>query len=141
MVRSNPSICSALIWAFYSVASRKVGDVPTDAVGVFCGGTALLSLVCHAALDRTVWPDTVGWLAVLALGIGPVGLAFFAWDHGVKRGDIRALGALAYATPLLSTILLIACGRGTYTWKIGTACALIVGGAVLAAWDLLRRRS
>jgi drug/metabolite transporter (DMT)-like permease len=130
------ALCSAVIWAFYSVASRRVGDVPTDAVGGFCGGTALLSLGCHFALERTVWPDGRGWLALLVLGVGPVGLAFFAWDHGVKRGDIRALGALAYAAPLLSTFLLVAFGRGAFTWKLAAACALIVGGAALAARDL-----
>jgi drug/metabolite transporter (DMT)-like permease len=134
------AICSALIWAFYSVASRRIGDVPTEAVGGFCGGTALLSLLCHAALERTVWPDGRGWLALAALGVGPVGLAFFAWDYGVKRGDIKALGALAYATPLLSTCLLVAAGRGTFTWATATAFVLIVGGAALAARDLFGRR-
>ena len=56
----------------------------------------------------TVWPETVGqWLAIVGLGIGPVGAAFFAWDIGMKRGDIRVLGAASYATPLLSTGFLI----------------------------------
>jgi drug/metabolite transporter (DMT)-like permease len=32
----------ALTWSGYSVLSRRVGDVPTDAVGGFCGATALL---------------------------------------------------------------------------------------------------
>jgi len=80
------------------------------------------------------------WLAVLALGMGPVGAAFFVWDHGVKHGDIKALGAFAYAAPLLSTILLIAFGRGAPSWRIAIACVLITGGAALAAGDLLRRR-
>ena len=43
------------------------------------------------------------WLAIVALGIGPVGIAFFVWDIGMKRGDIRVLGAASYATPVLST--------------------------------------
>ena len=41
---------------------------------------------------------------------GPVGLAFYAWDHGVKHGDIRLLGVASYATPMLSTLLLVAVG-------------------------------
>ena len=66
-----------------------------------------LSLVCHLLFERTVWPaTTTAWLAVLALGLGPAGAAFYLWDHAVKRGDIRALGALSYATPILSTALL-----------------------------------
>ena len=55
-------------------------------------------------VETTVWPETIGqWLAIIALGVGPVGAAFFVWDIGMKRGDIRVLGAASYATPLLST--------------------------------------
>ncbi|MGE5145410.1 MAG: DMT family transporter [Candidatus Eiseniibacteriota bacterium] len=130
----------AFVWSGYSVMSRRFGQVPTDAVGGFCGATALLAALCHLLFETTVWPEGAEWLAVLALGIGPVGAAFFVWDHGVKRGDIKALGAFAYAAPLLSTILLIAFGEGSATWRIVAACLLITGGAALAAGDLLRRR-
>lgn len=57
----------------------------------------------------------------------------------MKRGDIRALGAFAYAAPLLSTLLLIAFGQGALTPSVGAACALIVGGAILAGRDLWAR--
>jgi drug/metabolite transporter (DMT)-like permease len=131
---------SALIWSGYSVATRRLGTVPTSAVGWFCGGTALLSLACHLAFETTVMPDAAGWAAILALGLGPVGLAFFVWDHGIKHGDIRALGAFAYAAPLLSTLLLIAFGRGPLTVEVAIAAALIVGGAALAGRDLFATR-
>ena len=132
---------SALIWAGYSVLSRRLGAVPTDAVGGFCGATAVLALACHLAMETTVWPsDMVAWLAVLGLGLGPVGLAFFTWDYGVKRGDIRVLGAFAYGAPLLSTLLLLAFGRGEASWSVAVACMMIVGGALLAAREMLARR-
>jgi len=130
----------AFVWSGYSVLSRRFGQVPTDAVGGFCGATAVLAALCHVLFEVTVWPAGAEWLAVLALGLGPVGAAFFVWDHGVKRGDIKALGAFAYAAPLLSTVLLVAFGQGSATWRIAAACVLITGGAALAAGDLLRRR-
>lgn len=130
---------AALIWSSYSVASRRFGEVPSDAVGGFCLATALLAALAHLAFERTFWPSGGQWLAVAALGIGPVGAAFFVWDHGVKHGDIRALGALSYATPLLSTLLLIAFGRGAPSSSLALACALIVGGAALAGRGLWRR--
>ena len=85
-----------------------------------------------------VWPVGYEWLAVLALGLGPVGLAFFTWDYGVKHGNIRMLGALSYTAPLLSTVLLITCGLAKVSWSLGIACLLIVGGALLAAGDFWR---
>jgi drug/metabolite transporter (DMT)-like permease len=129
----------ALTWPAYSLISRRLGQVPSDAVGGFCGATALLGLACHLLLEETRWPDATGWLAILALGLGPVGAAFFVWDHGVKRGDIRALGAFAYAGPLLSTLLLIASGRAGASALLALSCALIVGGALLASRDMWRR--
>jgi drug/metabolite transporter (DMT)-like permease len=74
------------------------------------------------------------------LGLGPVGIAFFVWDYGVKRGDIQALGAFSYASPLISTLLLVLFGRAAASIGLALACLLIVGGAVLAAQDVFRRR-
>lgn len=127
----------AATWGLYSVLSRRFGAVPTDAVGGFCGAAALLALLCHVLFEITVWPASTGqWLAVIALGIGPAGGAFFLWDIGVKRGDIRALGALSYAAPVLSTLLLVVFGRATLSIALMAACLLVTAGAVLAARDL-----
>lgn len=124
----------ALTWAGYSVVSRRLGEVPTASVTVFCLATAALSVAAHLALEETVWPEgPLGWAAVLALGIGPVGAAFFTWDVGMKRGDIQLLGVASYAAPLLSTLALVAAGITPLTWTIALAAVLIAGGAALAA--------
>ena len=133
------ALAAALIWSSYSVLSRRFGAVPTDAVGAFCGATALLALLSHLVFETTYVPQGGEWLAVLALGLGPVGAAFFLWDIGMKRGDIKALGALSYATPLLSTILLVLFGRAEPSLRLAAACLLIVGGAALASRDLWKR--
>jgi len=135
---------SAVTWAGYSVLRRRlgqIGEAPTDAVSAFCLATALLSLLCHLALEETVWPgDATGWAALVLLGLGPVGAAFFVWDHGVRHGDIRALGALSYLAPLLSTLLLVAFGLAPNHGAVWVACGLIAGGSLLASKELLTRR-
>ncbi len=124
----------AVTWAAYSVLSRRLGSVPTESVTVYCLATAVLSGIAHLALETTVWPESpLGWAAVLALGIGPVGAAFFTWDIGMKRGDIQLLGVASYAAPLLSTLALVAAGIAKPSWTIALAAALITGGAALAA--------
>ncbi len=128
------SFACAFVWAGYSVLSRRVGAVPTDAVAGFCLATAALSLLCHLAFERTVWPeDATQWIALVALGLGPVGAAFYLWDIGMKRGDIRLLGVSSYAAPVLSTLILVATGFAAATPALGLACLLIVAGAVVAA--------
>ncbi|HAO41701.1 MAG TPA: EamA family transporter [Afipia sp.] len=133
---------AAFVWAGYSVMSRKLSAVPTDAVAGFCLATALLATVGHLVLETTVWPETMTqWLAIVALGIGPVGIAFFVWDIGMKRGDIRVLGAASYATPVLSTAFLIMAGFAKPTATLAIAAALIAGGGLIAAKDMIVKRS
>ena len=132
---------AAFVWAIYSVMSRRLKSVPTDAVAGFCLATALLAAVMHGMIEVTVWPDTSAqWLAIIALGVGPVGAAFYAWDIGMKRGDIRVLGAASYATPLLSTGLLILAGFAKASPNILIAAVLIAGGGLIAAKDMIARR-
>jgi drug/metabolite transporter (DMT)-like permease len=132
---------AAFVWATYSVLSRRLKSVPTDAVAGFCAATALLAALVHGLVETTVWPETsVQWLAVVALGIGPVGAAFYTWDIGMKRGDIRVLGAASYATPLLSTAFLVLAGFAKASANIATAAVLIAGGGLIAAKDMLRKR-
>jgi drug/metabolite transporter (DMT)-like permease len=128
----------AFAWSLYSVLSRRFGETPTDAIASFCAAAALLSLLCHLLFETTAWPATpAAWLAVLALGVGPTGGAFYLWDHAVKRGDIRALGALSYAAPILSTALLVLCGLAPPTLTLLAAAVLVTVGALLASRSLL----
>jgi drug/metabolite transporter (DMT)-like permease len=132
---------AAFVWATYSVLSRRLKAVPTDAVSGFCLATAALATLAHVMVEVTVWPATLTqWLAVVGLGIGPVGAAFYAWDIGMKRGDIRVLGAASYATPLLSTAFLILAGYAKPSANIALAALLIAGGGLVAAKDMFRRR-
>ena len=127
------AFAGAFVWSGYSVLSRRFGSVPTDAVAGFCLATSALSFVCHLAFETTVWPATLtAWLALVALGIGPVGAAFYLWDIGVKRGDIRLLGVGSYAAPVLSTLCLVLAGYAEPTLALALACALIVVGALVA---------
>jgi drug/metabolite transporter (DMT)-like permease len=135
------AVASSLFWSSYSVLSRRLGAVPTEAVAGFCLMTAILSGICHVFLEETVWPAApLEWASVLALALFPIGLAFFTWDIGVKRGDIQVLGAAAYSAPLLSTLLLIAFGFGALTVSVGLACVAITLGAVIAAKDMIFRK-
>ncbi len=132
----------AVVWSSYSVLSRRNAAVPTDAVAGFCLVTACLAALCHLGLEQTVWPaGTIEWLAVIGLGLMPVGGAFYVWDYGVKHGDIQVIGASAYAAPLLSTLVLIAAGYGEFSVIVGLAALMITAGAIIAAKDLIFRRN
>lgn len=124
----------ALTWSGYSVLSRLLGSAPTSSVAVFCIVTAIASWGLHFAVEETHWPQgAIGWASTLLLGLGPVGLAFYVWDIGVKQGDIQMLGTSSYAAPLLSTLVLVLAGVADPTWGLALAAALITAGAAIAA--------
>lgn len=128
------ALLCALTWSSYSVLSRLVGGAPTVTVAVFCLGAALLSLPLHLLFETTILPSTtLGWASIIGLGLGPVGLAFFVWDIGVKRGDIQLLGTSSYAAPLLSTLVLVLSGVAAPSLTLLWAAILITSGALAAA--------
>ena len=116
---------------------RDTGGIPGNK---FEAGGVLTTLMPRRLFEETVLPQTAGqWLAVLGLGLMPVGAAFYAWDFGVKRGNIQVLGAASYASPLLSTLVLVLAGIAAPSLPILAACVLITAGAILAAKQMLFR--
>lgn len=128
------ALVCAFTWSGYSIISRSFGAVPTGSVAVFCLATAVLSAAAHLRFEAALWPETtLGWLSVIGLGLGPVGLAFYVWDIGVKKGDIQLLGVASYAAPVLSTLILVLAGVAAPSWSLLAAAILITAGASLAA--------
>jgi len=127
------ALVSALIWSSYSLWTKRVPPFATAAIGLFCVAASLLAFACHWAWGPQFIPPASDFGYLLAMGLGPMGAAFFLWDYALKHGDPRRIGALAYLAPVLSTALLIATGRGVLSVRIGVAAALVVSGAALAA--------
>ena len=125
------ALMSALVWAGYSLLTRRVPHFPTAAIGGFALVSGLLSLLCHALLEPAVALTGRDMLLIGALGLGPMGAAFFLWDMALKRGDTRQIGILSYLTPLASTGMLVLVGDRAFTWNIGLAALMIVGAALL----------
>ncbi len=127
------ALVCALTWSSYSILSRLAGAVPTQSVAVFCIAAAALSLPLHLAFEETVWPGSgLAWTSTVCLGLGPVGLAFFVWDIGVKKGDIQILGTASYAAPILSTCALVIAGVTPFTASLALAALMVAGGAMIA---------
>jgi drug/metabolite transporter (DMT)-like permease len=128
------AVASAFTWATYSVLARRYfANVATGAVAGFCAASAVLAAAGHVLFEPTVPPGMRAWVAVLVLGAGPVGGAFFLWDIGMKRGDPRLLGTLAYATPVASTLLLCAAGFATFSATTLVSAVLVAAGGLVAA--------
>jgi drug/metabolite transporter (DMT)-like permease len=129
------ALAGGILWALYSVLLRR-WRVPEEK-----GGTAFHFAVCSAmaasiAAVRGQWgqledmtPSAVGW--VLFGGIGPVGLGYYMWEIGVKRGAVNLIATLAYFIPILSAILIGLFFREALSWWLLWGALMIVAGAWL----------
>lgn len=126
---------AALSFALYSALRRRVSGGPTDAAGAASAVAAILAFGLHLSFGagEPLALDGGAILAMVLIGLGPMGLANVLWDYGVRYGDGRVLSALAYVTPVLSTALLIALGLAIMTAEILVGGALILVGIALSA--------
>jgi drug/metabolite transporter (DMT)-like permease len=123
----------AVIWSSYSILNRRFREMPSYLVILACGGVAVAGAGAHWMTEGpTVVPTLLQWAAILALGIGPVGIAFVAWDYGTKHGNLSALGALSYSAPVLSSLLLVLLGYTPGSPRLAAACVLVTAGAWIA---------
>jgi drug/metabolite transporter (DMT)-like permease len=125
------ALACAFVWASYSVLSRLLAATPSESLALPCLVTAGLALACHVALETWVAPSPRAWFALALLGIGPVGAAFMLWDIGMKQGRIAVLGVLAYASPVISTLMLVALGLAEPSLRLAIACGLMTAAAVV----------
>lgn len=127
-----PALGSAFIWASYSLLTKRVAAFPTAAIGSFAAVSGALSLLCHVLLEPAVALGARDLALIAALGLGPLGGAFFLWDAALKRGDARQIGVLSFLTPLLSTLTLLALRGERPSLSVALAAVMIVGAAVVA---------
>lgn len=123
---------SATVWACYSLLCRRVPRFSSWAIGGFALASGSLALACHVAFEPRAPIAAGDAVRLVALGLGPMGIAFYLWDVAMKRGDPRVIGVMAYATPLLSTELLLVVTHRPLTGTLALATLLIIGAAVLA---------
>lgn len=126
---------AAITWPVYSIGKKKLGKISVWAVGGFCLVTGLLCLVTHALTEPRVVLQTKDAWNLFFMGIGPFGLAFYSWDLAMSKGDPRVIGALAYLTPVLSTLGLILFTSQTLIPTTMIAMLLIISGASAGLLD------
>jgi drug/metabolite transporter (DMT)-like permease len=132
------ALASALAMAAYTLTAGRSGARTTDLLLVGTGAGAL-GTTPFALLQSSPWSPL--WAVLLSLGIGVAMLAmgYALWTHAMAHPLGERLAPAAYATPLLSTGLLLAAGqRLSLVGLLG--CGLIVLCAAGVVLDAVNRR-
>lgn len=135
------AFAAALTWPIYSIGKKKMAGTSVWAVGGFCFIAGLLCLGTHWLLEPRVVLQGQDLWKILVMGIGPFGLAFYSWDLALSKGDPRIMGALAYLTPVLSTLGLLIFTDQVMLPTTLIAIILIISGASAGLLDFFPTRS
>lgn len=122
-----------LSWAAFCVFRLWQGTDAPDALASGFALSAAISLVLHLATETMVLPTGSALLSAVLVGAVPLALGNLAWDHGIRRGDRVLLAVLAYATPLVSALLLVATGFAEATLGLLFGGVLIVAAGIISA--------
>lgn len=125
------ALIAAVVWATYSLGTKVVAEFPTAVVGVFAFVAGLLALASHWLFEERAEIVLSDWPLLLALGVGPLGAAFYFWDYALKHGNPQQVGLLSFLTPLLSTALLVLASGSEVSPLLLVSALLIIGGALL----------
>lgn len=120
---------AAVIWALYSLLTKRYGSFPTGAVGSFALVSGLLAIAAHFLFEPAASISTSDWILIVILGLGPLGGAFYLWDYALKNGRAQRIGLISFATPLLSTVFLLATTGQSPSPLLFLSAALIIGAA------------
>jgi drug/metabolite transporter (DMT)-like permease len=135
------ALIAAVIWATYSLMTKRVPAFDTAAIGGFALVAGLLALGSHVLFEPAAELAGGDWLIIVLMGLGPLGGAFYLWDAALKLGDTRRLGILAFLTPLISTGLLLLTQGQPLTLSLATATALIIAAAVAGQVAAVRSKT
>jgi len=128
------ALTGGMVWAIYCICLRK-WNIPEEK-----GGTAFHFAVCAVisafiAGIKGQWSSLTEWnistlFWVLFGAMGPVGLGYYWWEIGMKRGSVNLIAALAYFIPIGSSLLI------GVIFKEAMSAGLIPGAVLIAmgAW-------
>lgn len=125
---------SGVCMAFYSVGAGRARVPALDAMlcGAVVGALAGLGLALGEGVS---WTPSADWLGAVYLGLGPCAAGYAAWSAGMARSG-GSLAPIGYATPLVSTAVLLAAGRevsGTPALIGGALVVVCIAGVVVSA--------
>lgn len=123
---------SAILWAVYSLLAKQYPGVRSASVGLFCIVSGAACLVLYRVGAQ--WPTLTSseTFAILYMGIGPMGGAFYLWDYAMKKANHEQVAVLSYATPVLSTAFLAMYLSVGMQWYIWVGASLIVVSMVVS---------
>ena len=127
------SLIGAFLWALYCVL-QKHWKIPEEQAGstfhfAMCAILSAIITTTNRQWSSISNMNLSSFFWILFLGIGPIGLGYYWWEIGIKRGAVHLAAILAYFIPIGSTLLVALFFRKALTIGLLPGAALITAGA------------
>lgn len=127
------AILSGLLWTGYVLMSRKIPAMPSEMMGLFIGIGAPIALMLHFQTEDFVAPNYFEWPLLIIKGLMTLGVAYYCWDYGIKRGQFILLNVLSYFNPLLAIGWLILFGLSASEKSLWLGSVLVTISCLLCS--------
>jgi drug/metabolite transporter (DMT)-like permease len=132
---------SAVCMTFYTVAAGRI-DTPATDLLLPATTVGVVLAVTGSLLQGTPWPPVGQWWPAVYIGIGPMAAGYWLWTYAMADHRADRLSPIGYATPLLSTLLLLATGQPfTAATLVGAALILVCSTGVLINERIAHQRA
>lgn len=130
------ALFAAFAWAIYSVGCRLLKKIPSDVMAVALLFNSFILLGAHLMIEDP-WVMNANDIIFASIAGITSGIAYYAWDVGIKNGHMQIIGTASNLTPVLSTFFLIVLGVSAYSHSIILAAFLILIGTLYTSKDTL----
>lgn len=133
------SVAAAILWAFYSVLTRKIGDFGYSTVmitrriffyGILFMLPSLAIFDCHLGLPGFLEPVYV--LNLIFLGLCASAFCFVTWNHAVRVLGAIKTSVYIYMVPVITVITSAAVLHETITLMAAAGTVLTLAGLILS---------
>ncbi|MDP9127577.1 MAG: EamA family transporter [Pseudomonadota bacterium] len=128
------AVAGAVIWALYSVLTRRLPSSSRQTIGAMHLIAACLFYALHTLIETPVQLASLSWwncAGVVEIGLA-ISLGYSLWDKAMTHGHRENIAVAAYYTPLLSTLWLIVFSGAPMNFYVWLAAVFILSGSWLA---------
>ena len=140
------AICSALVWACYSLLTRRIGGFGWNTIQTTRRilGWGIFFMVPFAVGMRFQWKpeqvlEPVNLALLLYLGLGACAACFVTWNFAIKTlGPIQTM-VYIYLVPVITVVCSVLILKEVVTPAAAAGTALTLAGLIVSQWDSLRQ--
>lgn len=128
------AILNCFIWSIFSVLNKKFTKMPSDGIGMPLFIISIISLYLHFAFEPRIELTNKDVIFLLALGLGPWGIAYSLWNFAVRHADnLSSLTHLGFLAPALGLSMMVFMDYAEFSITMLPAFLCIIGGCILTS--------